>query len=224
LLRQVSLKLDEETSVQSAAKKHDARITVLDCKELNKKDMDLLIDISSATHDPVEVASSLRAEGVFKKVYAGAATGRTPRSLSVGVLENPGLCRAVRESGAFCLSCPYSASEGGEWNVLVKDSGQLKGLISRLEDLKIGASIGGVSDPAREESLTSRQEEILAKAISLGYFEFPRRFSLTELSRRVGIKPSTLSQVLRAAEEKVMARYAAEANVKKVTHPPADPL
>jgi len=219
------LALEAEAEVQAVAKKHDATITVLDCKEFNKKDMAFLIDISSPSRKPDEVIADLKAEGVFKKVYAGETSGRPSRSLCVAILDRPGICEAVLECGAFCLSCPYSKSDGdGMWKLLVKDSEQLKTLLARLDDLDIKASIGGLSEVKGEDRLTSRQKEILAKAISLGYFEFPRRFSLTELSKQVGIKPSTLSQVLRAAEEKVMAKYATEMKVSKAAGSPSRPF
>ncbi len=219
------MKLEAETQVQALARKHESTITVLDCKELNKKEMTFLVDISSPSRNAGEVIADLKEEKVFKKVYAGETSGRPSRSLCVAILDRPGLCQAVLESGAFCLSCPYSKSEAdGMWRLLVKDSVQLKTLLARLDDLHIRASIGGVSEVKSEGRLTSRQKEILGKAMMLGYFEFPRRISLTELSKHIGIKPSTLSQVLRAAEEKVMAKYASEMNVSKIAYPQNQPF
>jgi predicted DNA binding protein len=223
MLRQVSLALEAETDVQQIAKKHNATIGVIDCKDFNKKDMAFLIDISSPSRNADDVVADLKAKGIFKKVYSGETEERSSRSLCVAILNRPGICQAVDDCGAFCLNCPYSTSEGdGKWRLLVKDSEQLKALLSKLEDQDIKASIGGLSGVNRGDQLTSRQTEILAKAISLGYFEFPRRFSLTDLSTQVGIKPSTLSQILRAAEEKVMVKYAAEMKIGKVSCPPRE--
>lgn len=50
--------------------------------------------------------------------------------------------------------------------------------------------------------LTQRQEEILNKAQSLGYYKYPREVSLTELAKLLKISKSTLSQTLRAIEYK----------------------
>jgi predicted DNA binding protein len=225
LLRQVSLKLESETGVQEIARKHNATITVVDCKDLNKRDMAFLIDVSSPSRNTDDVIADLKAQGVFKKVYVGETEGRPSRSLCVAVLTRPGICQAVLDCGAFCLNCPYSNSEGEgneKWRLLIRDSEQLKTLLGKLDDQDIKASIGGLSEARHEDRLTPRQSEILAKAISLGYFEFPRRFSLTDLSKQVGIKPSTLSQVLRAAEEKVMAKYAVEMKISKVSRSPRE--
>jgi predicted DNA binding protein len=219
MLRQVSLRLEAETGIQEIARKHNSAITVLDCKHLNKKDMAFLIDVSSPRRNVDDVITDLKANGVFKKVYVGDTEGEPARSLCVAVLNRPGICQAVLDCGAFCLNCPYSSSDGDEkWRLLVRDSEQLKTLLAKLEDYAIEASIGELSGVKGGDRLTSRQREILAKAISLGYFEFPRRFSLTELSKQVGIKPSTLSQVLRSAEEKVMKEYAADMKISKFSY------
>jgi predicted DNA binding protein len=53
-------------------------------------------------------------------------------------------------------------------------------------------------------ALTARQEEVLGAALAQGYFEFPRRISLTNLSELVGVKPSTLSEILRGAERRIL--------------------
>lgn len=62
--------------------------------------------------------------------------------------------------------------------------------------------------PNVPEGLTRRQSELLARAFLLGYFEVPRRISLTEMSRRFGLAKSTLSQSLARAERAVIAEAA----------------
>jgi predicted DNA binding protein len=214
MLRQVSLNLEDQTGVREIAGKRKAAVAVLDCKDVNRKDMALLLEVSSAGRNTGRVIADLKADGVFKKVHVDETEGGPERSLCVAVLGKPGMCQAVHDSGAFCLNCPYSsADDDGKWRLLVSDSDQLKTLLSKLDDHGVKVSIGGLSGVRGADPLTSRQREVLGKAISLGYFEFPRRHSLTQLSKQVGIKPSTLSQVLRSAEEKVMTKYAAEMKI-----------
>lgn len=54
-------------------------------------------------------------------------------------------------------------------------------------------------------SLTRRQKEIILTAMAHGYFEFPRRISLTGLGELFGVRPSTVSEILRSAERRLMA-------------------
>lgn len=60
----------------------------------------------------------------------------------------------------------------------------------------------------RSVELTPTQRRVLYIASFNGFYEFPRKVTLTELASLIGIKPSTLSEILRGAERKVMRRYA----------------
>jgi len=44
----------------------------------------------------------------------------------------------------------------------------------------------------------------------MGFYDFPRRISLTELAGKIGIKPSTLSEILRAAEKSILGNFLSE--------------
>jgi hypothetical protein len=53
--------------------------------------------------------------------------------------------------------------------------------------------------------LTRRQREILHAAVVAGYFDVPRRISLTALARKLGVAPSTVSVSLAHSERKLIA-------------------
>jgi len=55
--------------------------------------------------------------------------------------------------------------------------------------------------------LTERQAEALLFAVDEGYYDTPRRCTLTELAEAHGTAKSTMSEVLHRAEEKVVKRY-----------------
>ena len=48
--------------------------------------------------------------------------------------------------------------------------------------------------------LTERRTEVLKDAVRLGYYEFPRKINLTNLSKFEGVARSTASELLRGAE------------------------
>ncbi|MCU4975742.1 helix-turn-helix domain-containing protein [Halobacteria archaeon AArc-m2/3/4] len=56
------------------------------------------------------------------------------------------------------------------------------------------------------ETLTGRQREVLQHAYYGGYFDFPRNISATEIAEQFGVSQPTVSQHLRAAEQKVFSR------------------
>ncbi|MBI3022153.1 MAG: helix-turn-helix domain-containing protein [Thaumarchaeota archaeon] len=191
--------------IQKIAEKYDADISVLDCKDFNTKGMMMLIDIAAPKEKLGDVTEDLRKTG-FKKLYS--ARSGSSRSLCVAVLDRPPICQAVLDAGALCVTCPYNGeSKEGRWKILVRDSDTLKTLLTKLERQKVSVKIADVSNVSQDDELTARQREVLSKAISLGFYEFPRKIDLTSLSKTVNIKPSTLSEILRNAERKILAHY-----------------
>ena len=57
--------------------------------------------------------------------------------------------------------------------------------------------------------LTKRQREIVQTAFELGYYDFPRKITLTQLSEKMNMSPSALSEILRTAHKKIVP-YALE--------------
>lgn len=53
------------------------------------------------------------------------------------------------------------------------------------------------------EILTPKQKEILAPSLKYGYYEFPKKINLNELSRKIGVSPSTLCVHLQKIESKI---------------------
>ena len=78
----------------------------------------------------------------------------------------------------------------------------------QLQDLKNAipaCKVLQISDSYNPKiELTQRQEDIIGKAQSLGYFKYPRDISLTELAKLLKISKATLSQTLRTVENKAI--------------------
>lgn len=55
--------------------------------------------------------------------------------------------------------------------------------------------------------LTHRQQRALSLAVSLGYYEIPRRIDLGGLASRIGVSSSALSELLRRAESALVMDY-----------------
>ncbi len=81
-----------------------------------------------------------------------------------------------------------------------------RSLLKKLEDkgcriVRLG-SISGM-----DYMLTPRQEQMLIYAFEKGYYSFPRRIGLAELARELGLSVSTLSELIRRAEGKVVKAF-----------------
>ncbi len=74
-------------------------------------------------------------------------------------------------------------------------------IFNKVKILKIS------DDDNKKEDLTLRQKEILDTAFILGYFQYPRKISLTDLAKHLKISKSTLSENLRSAENRIISSY-----------------
>ncbi|GAA0242367.1 helix-turn-helix domain-containing protein [Haladaptatus pallidirubidus] len=55
--------------------------------------------------------------------------------------------------------------------------------------------------------LTDKQREFVVAAITQGYYEQPRRCSLTDLAESMDVSKSTASRILHRAEGKIISQF-----------------
>ncbi len=203
MLRQISLEIKSENELQAAAKVNGATLSVADCRPFNTKGMTMLLEL---TGNPEAVRSTItgirRMPGVRQAIEGESGGDRT--TLLV-VLDRPEICRASSDAAIICLECPFSSTdEPSSWRFIARRTSDLRQIMTKLGREGIQARIEDVSPLDQKATLTGRQKEIMATAMAKGYFDFPRKISLTGLSQLVGVKPSTLSEILRSAERRIM--------------------
>jgi len=111
----------------------------------------------------------------------------------------------------FCTNCSMMAGMTGDgpakWHVVFPGKTSLKSFLAELRRQGIDATVTDVGKQTGNRSLTFEQERAVGLAEEAGYFRFPREASLKELSKTLGISPSTLDEVLRRAEGKIIADH-----------------
>jgi predicted DNA binding protein len=204
MLRQITLQVKVENKLQDAAKAHGVRLSVTDCKSFNKTGMTLLLELRGEADAVRAVASDIRRiPGVRQAVQGESEADVSPVLV---IMDRPPICRASNDAAIVCLDCPLNAEEQpSSWRFIARKTSDFRQILAHLEKEGIETRIGDVAPLERRPTLTGRQKEIMATAVSSGYFEFPRKISLTGLSELVGVKPSTLSEILRSAERRIMA-------------------
>jgi len=117
----------------------------------------------------------------------------------------PKICRISRDLTTLCLECPYN-SEGGTmlWRFAFQKPSDLRQVIENLNRMGVPTRLKELAPIDERPILTLRQKQVINAAVERGYYEFPRKISLTELSRVLGVKPSTLSEILRSAERRFL--------------------
>ena len=123
-------------------------------------------------------------------------------------------CLAAERAEAFCLTCPLAAApmEDGKapWSLILPHRPHAPGRSpENFEAGKLAGPVGsvrGIHPYTDEILLTPRQEKAIAAAVSLGYFDFPRRASLGQVARSLGVGRSTAQEHLRRGLAKILVQ------------------
>lgn len=112
------------------------------------------------------------------------------------------------------LKYPVLVKNGqGTWNLIAPriKIDRLLELFDEMGILYFLGSIEGYDVPVNRLVLTKRQQEVMETALGYGYYEIPRRITLTELSQKLNLAKSTLSNILRRISKNLVA----EPNLEK---------
>lgn len=204
MLRQIAIQVRTENKLQDTAKLHGAKLNIVDCKSFNQTGMSLLMELRGSEQEVRAAASAIRHLDGVRQVIEGEGAGDAFPLLVV--MDRPSICRASNDVAIVCLDCPLNSEvQPASWRFIARKTSDFRQVLARLSREGIETRIEDVAPLERKATLTGRQKEIMATAVAQGYFEFPRKISLTGLSELVGVKPSTLSEILRSAERRIMA-------------------
>jgi hypothetical protein len=204
MLRQIALQVRAENRLQDTARLHGSKLNIVDCKPFNKTGMSLLMELRGTEQEVRAAASAIRHLDGVRQVIEGEGPGDAIPLLVV--MDRPAICRASNDVAIVCLDCPLNSEvQPASWRFIARKTSDFRQVLTRLSKEGIETRIEDVAPLERKATLTGRQKEIMATAVAQGYFEFPRKISLTGLSELVGVKPSTLSEILRSAERRIMA-------------------
>jgi predicted DNA binding protein len=143
---------------------------------------------------------------------------KTVESIDLDIIEPGSLHGAVTTS--VCLGCCTMVSSETflvdvkmdkdgliHQRIISKDRESVRQAIEKVEALGHTVNLEKLNTLDASSYLTSHQEEILQIAYEKGYFDQPKRTDLKELSEFFGISISTMSEILRKAQKKVMEEY-----------------
>ena len=189
---------------------HSAQVRILGLKFVGRgQEVAHFVDIALGTGNPEEVRQQLDS---------------TPSVMSTELTDLSQQHMMGVVVASKCMACPCilgsnvavfvsSARTGDDCTVGYKVFLGNEGvplLLSRLSREGIGYAVKDIGPVSPDYKLTTRQLGILRSAMGMGFYDFPRRTSLTDLAEKIGIKPSTLSEILRAAEKNILGSFLSE--------------
>ncbi|WP_226041486.1 helix-turn-helix domain-containing protein [Natrinema sp. DC36] len=119
----------------------------------------------------------------------------------------PLLLFSSRESG-MPIELPIEIQDGEATIDVTGSRERLAELAEQLEHFGLQYRIDHVRERLHESQLLSdRQLEVIVAAVEAGYYDTPRRCSLTELAGHLEIAKSTCSETIHRAEEAIIKRF-----------------
>ena len=182
-----------------------AVIRVLDCRSLpSSGGIQELFEITSASGLSEKIVDYLLQDSYVYDIDVV----RTDRGKIVGSLKTLHCTACKTFAVADCLLTSATSKPDGklEWNVLGSGT-TVKSLVAELGTQQVTAEVVKISKLKDQEELTARQEGILQMALEKGYFEFPKKITLSGLAKVLDISPATLTEILRRGQKRVLEEH-----------------
>jgi predicted DNA binding protein len=169
-------------------------------------------DIRSSSSGSVKHLTELDRDQVKKipeAFKAVASQGKTEGRPSIW-FESEGceVCNTILSRDAFLISGKSMEENTIKYSFIVPTFEAYKSIISALENTghKVNVLKRGSFEP-KTGVLTEKQERIFWLALKGGFFDYPRKIGTQELSAKLGISPSTLSEILRRGTRRLLEHH-----------------
>ena len=145
-------------------------------------------------------------EGVDEIQYHDKNEDAVGLSLTIGK-SGGGFLRPLMKAAAIPRT-PFEVRDGWvDWEFAM-DQSHAKMFIDALRGADIPHRILSFSRTEQPRLLTKRQREVFDAAVALGYYETPRRITLTELAAHMGVSKSTLCGIVHLIEKHIIDEFA----------------
>ncbi|SFS56754.1 helix-turn-helix domain-containing protein [Halostagnicola kamekurae] len=136
----------------------------------------------------------------------------------------PLLLFSSRDSG-MPIELPVEIRDGTATIEVTGTRQRLAELATQLEQFGIQYRIETIREASHDRQvLSERQLEVVVAAVDEGYYDTPRRCSLTELADHLDIAKSTCSETLHRAEETVVKQFVDDLSGVDETAAPQEPI
>ena len=187
------------------------------CRMLKKFDsLDIkhlkVTDIRSSSDGSVKHLIELDREQVKKipkDLKVVVTRGKTESKPSIWFdSEGCEVCNTILSRDAFLISGKSMEEHTIKYSFIVPTFEAYKSIVSALENSghKVNVLKMGSFEP-KAGVLTEKQERIFWLALKGGFFDYPRKIGTQELAAKLGIRPSTLSEILRRGTRRLLEHY-----------------
>lgn len=182
---------DATFTIRGAWPDGDALRLLVETADVEPGDLRETLDRISAVHD-------------LRRRSAGSDVARF--EIATAVPEPHG----VMAASGVVPSFPQTVTNGWIVDELTTSREQLVAFRDELDDAGIEYRVESVRtdrEPELDRLLTERQREAVELAFDLGYYDYPRECTLTELAEALGVATSVASRLLQRAEGRIVEAF-----------------
>lgn len=200
----ISLRIPENWMSQ-IPEKYPVTIKVIDRVPFSDRGVKDLVEIAGPQDVMEEVLRAIKKNPLVSKVD----TSMTDRGKMIGSVTTSkcDICRILTDADVFLISAESKGNGKVDWTIILSDKDELKKIFDHLKTKSVEAELVKLTKIDDKETLTDRQDKITHVAFERGYFDYPKRISLRELARMFDVSPSTLSEILRKGQRKIVLDY-----------------
>ena len=181
-----------------------AALRVTETIALDDGDREAVATVRVAGTERDRVEAALRDHGRVERVRTveRRGEGRTLRVIG----RAPAYLSAARAVG-LPVESTVEVADGRAAVSVVGDKDRIEAFGRRLAGDGMGVAVTATGDAGSDRTLTEAQRELVFEAVRAGYYDTPRRRTLTELAEANDIAKSTCSETLHRAEGRVIRRF-----------------
>jgi predicted DNA binding protein len=194
-----------QTWISEVSKETSADIKLIECipdKDLGGR---LLFEIETKSENIGELINKIREYQQICKL--DISPYKKGGYLGAIVTNNCITCQALTKSKCFLTYAKNLRDAKIEWNIITGDGESLTKLIDDLKNFGCSVELISKTYLSKKNLLTSKQEEIIKIALENGYFDYPKKTTLRELSKLLNISFSTLNEIIHRGEKKIIKDY-----------------
>lgn len=117
------------------------------------------------------------------------------------------VCKLISRSEAIPVNVRVNPTKEVKYKIIFPGLKQTESFSSSLDSAHINFKFTVNDNQFLKSELTPRQKFILITAYKMGYFNVDREISLTKLSNKIGISPSSLEETIRRILLKLIQNY-----------------
>jgi predicted DNA binding protein len=200
----ISLKIPQNW-MSEIPEKHPVTIKVIERVPFSEKGVKDLVEIAGPQEIMEEVLRDTKKNPLVSKID----TTMTDKGKIIGAITTSRceICRILTDADVFLISAESKGDGKVEWTLVLSEKDVLKQIFDHLKAKAVDAELVKLTKIDDKETLTDRQDKITHVAFERGYFDYPKRISLRELARMFDVSPSTLSEILRKGQRKIVLDY-----------------